>query len=232
MYIVYLLHHPESDHMYIGKSTRGFRRVEEHFHSSHLKKYAHLLRSKWIVSLQKRGLQAEVVVLEECATPEELDASERFHISYFRFIGFKLLNLTDGGDGVLGHEFTPEAIAKMSESRQRRVQEIPGERERLVTLSDEYWSTPAARETKRRERLGQKWSPEVRAKMSAAQKGKPKSAEHRAKISAAAKLRCADPTYRQKQSEAQKIAQNRPDVRAKKSAIATQNAMRKKDDLQ
>jgi hypothetical protein len=207
--------------MYVGKSTNGLARPSRHSFPSNLERYAQLPISKWIRALHKRGLEAKVVVLEECAKSDDLDEAERFHIAYFRalFGKRKLLNVTDGGGGTYGYRYGKQALLKMSKDRKARASTTEG-RKRMSDMASNYWVTKEAREQQRKERLGKKWDAETKAKISASHKGKQKSAEHRVNLSVSAKLRCADPAYREKQRQAQIIAQSRPEVVAKKSAAA------------
>ena len=208
-FLIYALHHSLSKHMYIGKSSSGFRRPQEHGWPKAMERYAELPRTKWIKSLRKRGLDYQIAVIEELSRKEDLNEAERFHIAYMRSIGVALLNLTDGGDGFTG-QHTDEARAKMSAKNKWR-----GNSKRMGEVARGYWKKPEAREKKRQERLGTTWSAEVRAKQSAAHKGKPKTKEHRQKLSVAAttrmKLRWQDPAYRAEQIEIQRR------VRAQKS---------------
>jgi len=125
-FIVYALHHPDSDHVYIGLSTKGMKRPRQHGLPYFLRKCAHLPKTKWIKALRERGLEPDVVVLEECSSKSELNEAERFHILYLRSIGMRLLNLTDGGDGTIGLQFTDAHRAKISAANkgQKRSQEF------------------------------------------------------------------------------------------------------------
>ena len=206
--VVYLLHHPESEHLYVGKSERGLRRPQNHGQPSSVRRYPHLPRTKWILSLRERGLEYEVTVLETCATVEDLCEAERFYIAYFRAIGLQLLNVTDGGDGISGWKHGPEALAKLSAVVQRRMADEGPEAtsRRMSKMSRAYWDSPGARERWATARTGRKHSDETKAKMSAAARGKPKSPEHKAATSAAMKEACARPEVKEKRSKAQLAA--------------------------
>jgi len=52
-----------------------------------------------------------VLVLEQCNSESEALSEEVRLISLFRNNGFDLVNLTDGGEGVLGYKQSPETIA-------------------------------------------------------------------------------------------------------------------------
>lgn len=59
----------------------------------------------------------DVNIVEENIPVEMLDEREIFWIAFFRHIGCRLVNLTDGGKGVLGIDFSTESRKKMSVSR-------------------------------------------------------------------------------------------------------------------
>lgn len=206
-FLIYVLHHPDSLRVYIGKSSSGMTRPSQHFDPSHLRTCARLPSAKWIQSLRKRGLEPQISILEEVATQDGLNEAECFYIAYFRSLGTPLLNLTDGGDGAPGYKPTAEALQNMSAAQRRRIENTPGAVGRLTSMSNEYWSDEAARDKKSAERTGQQWSPETKAKMSASAKGKPKSAEHRANIAKAAaiamKRRWENPVFREQQRQMQ-----------------------------
>jgi len=213
-FLIYALWHPNSKRVYVGKSSKGMRRPMAHGEPANLRQYAHLPRAKWITSLRKRGLEPKIAVLEVCASADDLNEAERFYISAFKAQGTPLLNLTDGGDGVLGHKFTEAALAKMSATRKKRMAETPGERERIAQMSRDYWATPEARAKKSAERMGVGWTDETRVKMVAALTGKPKSAKHRAALSGASVKKWTAPGYREKQIKAQREAHSTPEAKA------------------
>ena len=182
-FLIYALHHPESDHVYIGQSSQGMTRPMQHGRPWSMEKLAKLPRIKWIKSLRAKGLEYEIAILEELSSVDDLDDAEKFHIACFKAMGIPLLNLTEGGDG--GAE-----------------------------ISRRYWSDPKSREKKRKERIGQTWNKETKAKMSAAHKGRKKTPEERANMAAAAKRRWATPGYRDKQAVAQRASHSSPEKRA------------------
>lgn len=56
------------------------------------------------------GNEPEIFVIEH--SPTDWVEAEQFWISYFRSIGCRLANLTQGGDGLSGMRHSPEAIEK------------------------------------------------------------------------------------------------------------------------
>lgn len=68
-----------------------------------------------------------VVVIQECEDGEVLSLAEKHWIAYYRALGCKLTNLTDGGEGTPGHKKTAETVDLMRASAYRRW----GRKERL-----------------------------------------------------------------------------------------------------
>lgn len=77
----------------------------------------------WKRVVEKHGFEAEI--LANWDTEEEAISHEKLLISCFREMGFKMANLTDGGDGTSGYKHTEETIAKMksavSEERKKKL---------------------------------------------------------------------------------------------------------------
>lgn len=217
---VYALHHPESQHIYIGKTVKGVRRIQEHTFPSSFERYAQLPRQRWLKSLRDRGLEPQWVVLETCSTNEELCEAERFYIEYFRWLGIPLLNLTDGGDGILGHKHSESTREKMSQSNRRRDASAEDRSERMRKISQKRWDDPAQHDKCSERQQGKKRKLETIAKISATKTGEKKSAEARANMAAAAKKRWTDPEYRAKQVAAQRAAKASDEARAQASKWA------------
>ena len=82
--------------MYIGKTNKLKRRLNEHLSNKSLSKRTK--KDNWIISLLKDGLIPKMEVLDD-STEDNIQELEIFYISMFRSWGFQLLNMTDGGDG-------------------------------------------------------------------------------------------------------------------------------------
>lgn len=59
----------------------------------------------WKNIVNKHGYYYEI--LEDKLTEKESFELEKFYITYLKFLGFNLCNLTDGGEGSSGHKFVP-----------------------------------------------------------------------------------------------------------------------------
>jgi hypothetical protein len=160
MGVIYALCDPSTDEIrYVGKTVKSPEwRLTRHLYEARTgTRYVH----NWIRSLDG---PPKVIVLEET---EDLDQAERDWIAGLRSVGYRLTNLTDGGDGTR---------AAKSEIHKQRISESLKRR----------FKDPAAR-THMGVRKGIKLSPERCAEMSAARIGKklgPHSAETRQAISA------------------------------------------------
>ena len=111
-YLIYLLRDPRnSEPRYVGKSTTGLHRPRHHILSPNPKQtYLY----NWIHSLQAEKLEAEIFVLERFSKPEDLAEAERYWIRTLRESGYRLTNLTDGGEGRLGVKHTEETKKRIS----------------------------------------------------------------------------------------------------------------------
>lgn len=109
---IYTLSHPITEEIrYIGKTNN----IEKRF-NKHLSNHGLLEKSKknnWIISLLKDNLLPKIEVLDE-TTENNINELEIFYISLFRSWGFRLLNMTEGGDGAswVGKKHTKESKIK------------------------------------------------------------------------------------------------------------------------
>ncbi len=188
--IVYAMSHPITGEVrYIGKSERGLRRPKEHGQKYHYKRLAHTPLYRWINKLRKQGLDYTIEIVEEFSSRELLMEGERFYISYFRSLGFRLLNICDGGEGFTG-KHTKEAKEKI----------------RLAGVGREF-----SEETKIKisegnkgikKRLGQKNTPEHRKNISNGRKGIKFSDSHKENIRKSKLAYCSLKENREKMSRA------------------------------
>jgi hypothetical protein len=79
---------------YIGKSNNPNQRLVEHIKYSKYNSY----KDNWIFGLKNKGLFPELFILDE-VIQDEWSFWEKYYISLYKSWGFKLTNLTEGGDG-------------------------------------------------------------------------------------------------------------------------------------
>ena len=93
---IYSLEYPEGNIRYIGKSFNPYKRFLHHLYPSNNQKKGY--KWNWIKSLKEKGLKPIMKIIDEVSA-EEIDFWEIHYISLFKFYGFRLTNMTLGGDG-------------------------------------------------------------------------------------------------------------------------------------
>ena len=110
-------------------------------------------RSRWIQGLLKKGLIPVIEELDTCKDKNKLANLEIYWISQFKSWGFRLLNMTDGGDSSIGYKHTEETKNKISEKHK-------GKR---VGKDNFFYGRKHSQETKdliSKAKLGSKWKEE------------------------------------------------------------------------
>lgn len=182
MYI-YGLFSPDGELRYVGKTSKVLKkRLWEHTAVSQLKYACH--RTNWIKSLypQKPYIQ----LIQTLSSEKELNEAEIYWISYFRSVGCRLVNSTDGGEGVRGRKHTEESKAYL----------------RSINIGKKMSPEACAKISKVHK--GKVVSIEARKKMSIARKGKKLSVEHSKKISESNRGRVFSDEHKRKISEQRK----------------------------
>lgn len=95
---------------YVGKSVDPKRRLTSHLADAKPRHKSHV--SAWIKSLKKSGLYPEMNIIEACT--EDWVNREMYWINYYKNKGAFLCNLTNGGEGSLGHIVSEETRKKIS----------------------------------------------------------------------------------------------------------------------
>lgn len=203
-FIIYALHHDDSPHVYVGRSSRGMSRPQQHGLPSAKKRYP---VSKWAAKLVKLGKQYSIAVLEECETADQLVEAEMFHIACLRSMGVPLLNCTDGGEGCIGWRPSPETREKMrlnsigrvlSEEAKRKISAFHkgrkyGTQTRLNMSAAAQRRSPETIEKAAAANRGRKASEETRKKLSFIRTGNVPTVETRIKLSVAKTGRVVSP---------------------------------------
>lgn len=230
--IIYLLIDGTNDCEYVGKTKRT---VEERF-KEHMK-------SPFLIGKAIRAHGADMfatAILQVCYSEEELDRCEKHMIKSRDTMVPNGYNLTEGGEGIVGFERTPEYCAKMSASKKGKPLSPDHCKKISASLtgkpkSPEHVAKVAAANTGKKRTLeqrarmsaskkGKKRSPEAVAKTAAANTGKKRTPEQCAKISAGNRGKKRTPEQRA-QISARQLGKKRgprpPEVKAKISAKNT-----------
>lgn len=113
-YQIYGLIHPKTNRIcYVGLTTRKLKeRLAQHNNpvKSNPTKIAKLKRSL-------KELKFSIVLLKECSSKEDMLEAEIFFIKLYKDLGFKVYNITDGGEFPNNK---PESIQKMLDTRKKR----------------------------------------------------------------------------------------------------------------
>lgn len=189
-FYVYGLTDPRSGHIrYIGK-VNGYpnsRRRSHIYEARNGKRHNH--RLAWIRKLLKDGFQPQVIILEACCDDASLRVAERRWITQFRVMGARLVNGTDGGEGMANpSEETRQKLRKrpqMGFTDEQRQMAYAAQRKRRA--SPEYRAALQARREARRAGVLQgeeleKFKVENAKKMGYKNRGKVRSSENRTQI--------------------------------------------------
>lgn len=231
--VIYALIDPRThEARYVGK-TNVMPRIR---FTSHLRDKRPSRKVNWIKTLRAAGLEPGMEILEALDENTEISdwqEAERFWISYMRSIGANLTNLTEGGEGLHGHIFTPEHRAKIGAahkgrfvSQETRVRMAESRMhlsfDHLRRLAAEQKGkplTPEHRAAIGKSWLGRKHTPETKAKIRAASLGRKCSAETRAKMSIVQKNRT--PEHQEKLSATKRGKKLSAEHRARLSIAQT-----------
>lgn len=190
--VIYALRCPVSHRIrYIGKASHLSRRLSVHIHYAKWSDdRSHKL--SWIRWLLRQDLRPEILTLVNVPAAAHWQTIERFLIASARSLGFKILNIADGGEYV---KLTPEGKRRISENRLR------------------VWSTPEGRAMYMRV---QKASYEKRMAAVVEARNTPES---KRKASEHSKRLWNDPEYKVRKSANAKAAWNKPGARQKRGAV-------------
>lgn len=103
---------------YVGKAVDIEERLAEHLKPSNLEAFTH--KNNWIKQVLAGGFKPEITILETHDSDEEAFAAEKFWIAYFRSIGVRLTNSTDGGEGSTGAKRSAETRKLLSDKAKLR----------------------------------------------------------------------------------------------------------------
>ncbi len=128
---IYTLIDPRNGELrYIGKSDRPLQRLRDHINER-----SNTHRSHWIQQLAALGLEPEIEIIDATPAGTDWQMVEIAYIAAARGDGIRLVNGTNGGDGVTGlspesraritnawrgRKHTPETLMKLSVARKGR----------------------------------------------------------------------------------------------------------------
>lgn len=192
-WFVYTLKDPRNgDVRYVGWTVNIKRRLYLHIWHSDKSKERDSWKARWISSLIAEGVSPEIEVVES-GIGDGWKVAEPKWIAHFRILGFKLTNLTDGGDGTRGAIRSEETRRKISASGKGTGKWKKG----IAAAVDANRGRKYPREQVEKSassRRGKKLSAQARDNMAiAARKRPPMSAETKAKLSIAQLRRKPDP---------------------------------------
>ena len=115
VYALVLESSPE-DYRYIGRTIETLhRRLSKHISETNVGNQTYVYR--WIRKSIAQGETIKIVILEDNLTYKQSGIREIELIRHYKNIGYKLTNLTEGGDGgrlgTSGWKHTEETLAKM-----------------------------------------------------------------------------------------------------------------------
>ena len=164
--LVYLLRDPVTKRVrYVGVATNARKRLISHLCEArngrrHRPSYRPTHCCNWIRSLLRSGQNPSIEEVE-VVTKDNWAERERFWIAFYRSSGEALTNLTDGGEGTLGHTQSSEVRAKRSVSMKRACSS-PEFRKRR---SEQLMGHPVSEDTRRKiasRHIGRKCSDAVK----------------------------------------------------------------------
>jgi group I intron endonuclease len=205
-FCIYALTDPVGTPFYVGRTNDIYRRILEHLVDA--KKEAYPVHKKINRLLNIIGYDLSYVILVAGLSTLDVDNEEMYWIAYFKNIGIKLYNATNGGGGTFGHVpvFTDSWRAKLSIAAKKRVARgdniiigrIPTKDElkkrslarcgKYTGKNNPFFGKQHSEETKKilaenaQDRFfGIPKTEDHRKRISVALKGKPKSEEHKRK---------------------------------------------------
>ncbi|WP_180541557.1 GIY-YIG nuclease family protein [Nevskia soli] len=162
-WVIYTLKNPRThDVRYVGWTSKTVeQRLKWHIQESLLKARTH--KQRWILSLLAIGLKPVIEVIESGAG-KKWEKAERRWISHFRANGARLVNGTDGGDG-LPNWGTPEE--RSAKQKRTEANKTPEQRSAIAKKAASA-QTPEQRSASRKKSHSGSTPQERRARISSA----------------------------------------------------------------
>lgn len=115
VYIYGLVDKLKNELKYIGKSVNPQSRYRKHLQDSYKK---NSYKDNWIYSLLENNNKPELLIIDE-VDECNWEFWEKHYISYYKYIGCKLTNISEGGENppnLTGRKRTKEEIERISKS--------------------------------------------------------------------------------------------------------------------
>lgn len=239
-FLIYALIDPRSYEVrYIGKSHSGLNRPRQHVMPSFLKGQTY--KERWARALLADDLQPIIMVIERFPSSVGLAEAECYWIAQARALGWRLTNLTSGGDGVPMVR-TAEHNAKIGKALKGRV--VPDAQRLNMSVAAKsrsldsnvmaeraaaMWAKPRAHEDASKRMAAQWDDPAIREHFIQTRRGRKQSSETKNKRSLIFRSLWQDPGYREKVLSARRGKKLSPAHRLKLSAAAKLREERKRN---
>ncbi len=165
---IYALLDPTTNEIrYIGKSKNIKRRYYEHTHN---KSGNCIYLKHWLATLNEKP-KLEIIELCDLTVINE---KEKYWIKYYKDLGNKLTNLTDGGEGVYGYKRSDESKKRISESLKGH-EVLPETRQKLreaALKQPKHIYTEEQKEALSKARIGMKFTEEHKKNIGLASMGR------------------------------------------------------------
>jgi hypothetical protein len=111
---IYLIDYNYNNWYYVGKTSTSLSiRLKGHKYNSNSRDN---LNARVFKKSINEGNSPEIVLIDE-GDSININELEQWYISYFKSIGLKLTNMTDGGDGLCGLQFTDNHKLLISQNK-------------------------------------------------------------------------------------------------------------------
>lgn len=180
--IIYKAQNKINNKIYVGVTKEGLdKRIYKHFKCSN---------HPFGLALRKYGLQSfEFSIIDLCLIKEIACEKEIYWIKFYNCKSPNGYNLTDGGEGIIGHRHSEEAKRKMSKARKGKSfhsEEFKKKLSERMKGNKINLGRHLSEENQRKlieTRIGKHLSEETRQKISRANRGKIRSEEIRKEMS-------------------------------------------------
>jgi hypothetical protein len=152
-YAIYRLLDPDTNEVrYVGRTSNGEKRVKAHFILSVLKQNKFPI-DRWCAKLLRQGKKPTfdyAVTFEKSDNIDKvLNDAETKLIAEYRKAGFRLLNCTDGGEGLTGWKHSSKARKSMREAWKNREPPSQASRNRMSEAGKNRWKSETPKWSKR-----------------------------------------------------------------------------------